>query len=144
MAAERDSETEGTADSGDLAGVWLGAARLDSKLLRDAGARFIGLDGAVLDTVDEDEVGEAIDAGVGLLVACVPLDAERNDPRPVMAPVTGLWKRLGFTLDQLSRTVAVTPVAGLEELDSAAVAGVLKRTVEAARYLDEFAAEEAS
>jgi hypothetical protein len=40
--------------------------------------------------------------------------------------------------------VAVTPVEGLEMLDTAAVAGVLKRTVEAARYLDEFAAEEAS
>jgi hypothetical protein len=152
MAAERDSEAEPTAAAtptaatgvGDLAGVWLGSARLDGELLRRAGAGFIGLDGAVLDTVDEDEIGEAIDAGVGLLVACVPLESERNDPRPVMAPVTDLWKRLGFKMDQLPRTVAVTPVEGLEMLDTAAVAGVLKRTVEAARYLDEFAAEEAS
>jgi hypothetical protein len=130
--------------AGDDAGVWLGGARLEGDLLRQAGARFIGLDGAVLDTVDEDEVGEAVDAGIGLLVACVPLEAERNDPRPVMAPVTDLWKRLGFRLGQLPATVAVTPVEGLERLDSTAVAAVLRRTVEAARYLDEFAAEEAS
>jgi hypothetical protein len=129
--------------SGD-AGVWLGSARLDGELLRRAGAGFIGLDVAVLDTVDEDEIGEAIDAGVGLLIACVPLEAERNDPRPVMEPATSLWKRLGFRMDQLPRTVAVTPVEGLETLDTAAVAGVLKRTVEAVQYLDEFAAEEAS
>jgi hypothetical protein len=126
------------------AGVWLGSARLDGELLRSAGAGFIGLDGAVLDSVDEDEIGEAIDAGLGLLVACVPLDAAQNDPRPVMAPVTSLWKRLGFRVEQLPRTVAVTPVEGLEQLDPGGVPAVLKRTVEAARYLDEFAAEEAS
>jgi hypothetical protein len=125
-------------------GVWLGTARLDGGLLRQAGAGFIGLDGAVLDTVDEDEIGEAIDAGLGLLVACVPLDAQQSDPRPVMAPVTSLWKRLGFPAEELSRTVAVTPVEGLEQLDGGAVPAVLKRTVEAARYLDEFAAEETS
>lgn len=145
ITAERDRETEQAGEaSADVAGVWLGSARLESTLLRQAGVGFIGLDGAVLDTVDEDEIGEAIDAGIGLVVACVPLEADRNDPRPVMAPVTSLWKRLGFALDQLPRTVAVTPVEGLEGLDTTAVAGVLKRTVEAARYLDEFAAEEAS
>jgi hypothetical protein len=130
--------------AGDDAGVWLGSARLDGELLRQAGAGFIGLDGAVLDTVDEDEIGEAIDAGVGLLVACVPLDAAGNDPRPVLEPVTGLWKRLSFPVEQLSRTVAVTPVEGLEQLEMSAVPAVFKRAGEAARYLDEFAAEEAS
>jgi hypothetical protein len=40
--------------------------------------------------------------------------------------------------------VAVTPVEGVERLDTAAVAAVLTRTMEAAQYLDEFAAEEAS
>jgi hypothetical protein len=58
--------------------------------------------------------------------------------------VTSLWKRLGFRAEELSRTVAVTPVEGLEQLDIGAVPAVLKRAVEAARYLDEFAAEEAS
>ena len=124
----------------------LGAAsRLDGALLRDAGAEFIGIDGAVLDTVDEDEIGEAIDAGVGLLVACGPLDAaaERSSTGR-WSPSRSLWKRLGFRVEQLSRTVALTPVEGLERLDTGAVAAVLKRTVEAARYLDEFAAEETS
>ncbi len=124
--------------------MWIGASRLDGALLRDAGAKFIGIEGAVLDTVDEDEIGEAIDAGVGLLVAAGPLDAQQSDPRPVMEPVTDLWKRLGFRVEQLSGTVALTPVEGLERLDTGAVAAVLKRTVEAARYLDEFAAEETS
>ena len=143
--AGRDSASEpDTPGSDDVAGVWLGSARLEGALLRQAGAAFIGLDGAVLDTVDEDEIGEAIDAGIGLLVACVPLETEQNDPRPVMAPVTSLWKRLAFPVEQLPRTVTVTPVEGLETLDTTAVSAVLKRTVEAARYLDEFAAEESS
>lgn len=143
-AAVEDGLRQVLAAAGEDAGVWLGSARLDGELLRRAGAGFIGLAGTVLDTVDEDEIGAAIDAGIGLLVACVPLEAERNDPRPVMEPVTSLWKRLGFKLDQLPRTVAVTPVEGLEALDKGAVAGVLKRTAEAVQYLDEFAAEEAS
>ena len=130
--------------AGDDAGVWIGASHLDGALLRGAGARFIGIDGAVLDTVDEDEIGEAIDAGIGLLVACVPLDAAQNDPRPVMAPVTDLWKRVGFKAEELPGTVAVTPVEGLEQLEQRGVAAVFKRAVEAARYLDEFAAEETS
>jgi hypothetical protein len=145
VTVERDSRTEPDGDGReDLAGVWLGSARLDGELLRGAGAGFIGIDAAAVDTVDEDEVGEVIDAGVGLLVACVPLEAPQSDPRPVMAPVTSLWKRLGFPVEQLSRTVAVTPVDGLEHLDARAVPAVLKRAVEAAQYLDEFAAEEAS
>jgi hypothetical protein len=128
----------------DLAGVWIGSSALDGALLREAGVGFIGVDGAVLDSVDEDEIGEAVDAGLGLLVACVPLAAEPFDPRPVTEPVRSLWKRLGFPLEQLPRTVAVTPVEGLERLDREDVPAVLRRSVEAARYLDEFAADEAS
>ncbi len=72
----------------DLPGVWLGDAGARSGLCRKPGARFLGIDGAVLDSVDEDEVGEAIDAGLGLLVACVPLDTRPlRDPRPVTAAV---------------------------------------------------------
>ena len=134
------------------AGVWIGATELDGALLRGAGAEFIGIDGAVLDTVDEDEIGEAVDAGVGFLVACVPLDAPQKDPRRArgsgaspgntVAPVRSLWKRLGFVADLLPRAVAVTPVEGLEQLATSAVPAVLRRAVEAARYLEESAAEE--
>lgn len=126
----------------DVGGVWIGATKLDGALLRGAGAGFIGIDGAVIDTVDEDEVGEAIDAGVGLLVACVPHDADQKDPRPVMAPVRSLWKRLGFRADLLPGAVAVTPVEGLERLPTGDVPAVLRRSVEAGRYLEETAAEE--
>ena len=128
--------------SGDLAGVWLGSAPVDGALLRGAGAGFIGLDGSVLGSVDEDDIGEAIDAGLGLLVACVPPDDARSDPRPVTEPVRSLWKRLGFPAEQLARTVALAPVEGLEQLDLTAVPGVLKRVVEAGRYLEESGAGE--
>src|SRR5437763_1190570 len=103
-----------------LAGVWIGATTFDGALLRAAGAGFVGLDGAVLDSIDEDEIGEAIDAGLGLLVACVPLDDPRSDPRPVTEPVRSLWRRVGFALDELPTTVALAPVEGLEQLDRAA------------------------
>lgn len=132
------------AGSDDLAGVWLGAGPVDSDLLHTAGAGFIGLDDSVIDSIDEDEIGEAIDAGIGLLVACVPLEAQQRDPRPVTAPVRSLWNRLGFPIAQLPITVAVAPVEGLEQLDVSAVPAVLKRAVEAGRYLDEFASEETS
>jgi hypothetical protein len=130
--------------AGDLPGVWIGAAPLDGALLRGAGARFVGLDGAVLDSVDEDEIGEAVDAGVGLLVACGSLDPEQRDPRPVTESVRSLWKRLGFPAGQLPGTVAVAPADGLERLDRGVVPGVLQRAVEAARFLEESAAEEPS
>jgi hypothetical protein len=146
IAVERDSEIGDAKGDGnrDVAGVWLGNGKLDCALLRGAGAGFIGLDGATLDSVDEDDVGEAIDAGLGLLVACVPLEAHRNDPRPVVEPITSLWKRLSFPIRQLTTAVAVTPVDGLERLDRGDVPAVLKRAVEAGRYFDEFAAEETS
>jgi hypothetical protein len=128
----------------DPAGVWLGTGEIDSDLIRAAGAKFIGLDGAMIDAIDEDEIGEAIDAGLGLLVACVPLEAPQSDPRPVTASVRSLWKRLGFLAGQLPTTVALAPVEGLEQLEAGAVPAVFKRAVEAARYLDEFAAEETS
>ena len=131
---------EATGD--DLGGVWIGSAKLDGSLLRGAGARFIGIDGAVLDSIDEDGIGEAIDAGLDLLVTCVPLDGSERDPRPVTESVRSLWKRLGFLAEQLPRTVAVAPVEGLEELEITAVPGVFKRAVETGRYLEESAAEE--
>jgi hypothetical protein len=127
-----------------VAGVWIGATTLDGPLLRGAGARFIGIDGAVLDSIDEDTVGEAIDAGVGLLVACVPHGARRMDPRPVMEPVHSLWKRLGFLPDLLPSMVAVAVVEGLEQVAPADVPAVLRRAVEAGRYLEESAADEES
>jgi hypothetical protein len=132
------------AGESDLAGVWIGATPFDGALLRQAGARFVGVDGAALDSVDEDEIGEAIDAGLGLLVACVPLGTPQHDPRPVTEPVRSLWKRLSFALGELPTTVAVATVEGLEQVDLAAAPAVLRRTVETGRYLDEFAAEEAS
>jgi hypothetical protein len=135
---------EDTAGMG-IGGVWIGATRLDGALLRGAGAGFVGLDGAAVDTVDEDEIGEAVDAGVGLLVASVPLEAQqKRDPRPSMAPVQSLWKRLGFTLDLLPRVVAVAPVEGLERLDVQNVPAPLRRAIAAGRYLEESAAEEES
>jgi hypothetical protein len=124
------------------AGAWIGTTRLDGALMRDAGASFIGVDGAVVDSINEDEVGESVDAGVGLLVACVPFDQRQKDPRPVVAPLRSLWNRLGFLADLLPRAVAVAPVEGLEALPVADVPAVLRRAVEAARYLEEVAAED--
>jgi hypothetical protein len=147
--AEGPGEDDGRSDR---AGIWIGAGRLDGALLRGAGAGFIGLDGSVVDTVDEDEIGEAIDAGVGLLVTSVPLERPPKDERRnggaepphsrAVAPVRSLWKRLGFLPDLLPRAAALAPVEGLEQLDTQAVPAVLRRAVEAARYLEESAVEE--
>ncbi|HZQ79775.1 MAG TPA: methionine synthase [Acidimicrobiia bacterium] len=140
LAAAGDSDAPGA-----VAGVWIGAGPLDGGLLRAAGAAFVGIDGSALDSVDEDEIGETVDAGAGLLVACVPLEpGARRDPRPVTEPVRSLWKRIGFPIGELATSVALMPVEGLEQLDRSAVPGVLQRAVEAARLLEESAAEEES
>jgi hypothetical protein len=132
------------AGAGDLAGVRSGPVWLPVSLVRRAGAAFLGVDAGLLASADEDALGEALEDGMGLLVGAVPLDDPYAGPRAATEPILSLWKRLGLAPDLLPERVAMTPVDGLEHLAPGRAAAVLRRSVEAARFLEETAGEETS
>ncbi len=88
-------------------------------LLQRAGARAISLDTSFVSPADDDAFGEAVEAGVGLLLGLVPTAGRPSsgkslsDPEATVAPVRSLWRRLGFAPDTLPGTVVVTPACGL-------------------------------
>ena len=82
-------------------------------LLRAAGADAVSLDASRLGGGDLDPLGEAIDAGMSLLLGVVPgvdaevaLDAVRDR-------TLRMWRALGFPDEQLAATVVPTPACGL-------------------------------
>jgi hypothetical protein len=130
--------------AGDHAGVRTVAAPPPVGLLRRAGARFAGVDAELLPSMPEDELGEALEDGTGLLVATVPLEEGPSaDPRPAAEPVRRLWRRLGLAPENLAEAVAVTPVDGLEHLSAKAATAVLHRAAEVGRFLEETTGEDA-
>lgn len=111
-------------------------------VVRRAGPRFLGIDGELLARVPDDELGEALEAGMGLLVGILPLEETSAAPRSMVEPVRHLWRRLGLAPEDLAQAVAVTPVDGLEQLAPDAAAAVLRRGVELGRFLGEAAGED--
>lgn len=104
-------------------------------LLRRAGARFVALDAAVLDTLPEEEVGEAIESGDGLLLGVVPATAGAEPgPAEVAEPATRVWTRLGLGQGHWD-AVVVTPAVDLAELAVGDARAVLQRCREVARWL---------
>jgi hypothetical protein len=127
--------------AGPAAGVRTGATPPPVALLRRAGARFVSVDAALLASMPDDDLGEALESGIGLLVAAMPLGRPTH-PRVAAQPLRRLWQRLGLNLEELARAVAVTPDDGLEQLSPEAAGSALRQTAELARFLEEKAMEE--
>jgi methionine synthase II (cobalamin-independent) len=90
------------------------APQVPVALLRKAGAGAISLDATLLTPRDDDALGEAVEAGAGLLLGVVPSqDAPLSDLGERMSPVQALWRRLGQAPDRLAAGVVVTPTCGL-------------------------------
>ena len=107
-------------------------------LLRRSGASALSLDATLLTPRDDDAVGEAVDAGAGLLLGLVPsVDDRLADLAATAAPATRLWRRLGFGADRLATTVVVTPTCGLAGASPAGARRALQACVELARRLPE-------
>nr|MDT0663066.1 methionine synthase [Micromonospora sp. DSM 115978] len=111
------------------------------ELIRSAGAAGVALD---LDLVDDlDPLGEAIDAGLGLLAGAAP--ATGAVPPGGAGPwsvaladrVRGLWNRLGFPRATLAEQVVVTPACGLAGATPGYARAVLAACRDAARRLHE-------
>ncbi|MEU4550563.1 methionine synthase [Micromonospora violae] len=84
-------------------------------LIRSTGAVAVALD---LDLVtDLDPLGEALDAGLGLLAGAAPTRPPSAGGAPTSAQIADrvrqLWDRLGFPRRQLAEQVVVTPACGL-------------------------------
>ena len=103
-------------------------------VLARAGAAALGLDATLLTPRDDDAVGEAVEAGAGLLLGVVPsLDAPLSDLTSTLAPATTLWRRLGLAPERLADSVVVTPTCGLAAASPAYARRALEACVEAAR-----------
>ncbi|HSA53415.1 MAG TPA: methionine synthase [Yinghuangia sp.] len=136
------------------------AAGVPVGLLREAGAKAVSLDFSTLRDRQEEEIGEAVEAGLGFFFGVVPSlppptpsnrvanrAATRgntgtgarplSDPAGTVRGVKTLWRRLGFRPEQLGEAVVVTPTCGLAGADPAWVRRVLAHSVEAARVLHE-------
>lgn len=125
----------------DAAGGWplvhCCAAGVPLRLLRDAGARAVALDVSQVSAAADDEVGELVEAGFGLLLGCVPSTDPATDPAVdyVLAPVRQWWSRIGLTRDQLATRTMVTPTCGLAGASPSWARTATALSVRAARTL---------
>jgi hypothetical protein len=119
--------------------------------IREAGAAGVALDLALLpaSAAGLDPLGEALDAGLGLLAGAVPIDAVPIDAVPTDAVPIGtrpddaaaadavrrLWHRLGLPAARLPAQVVVTQSCGLAGLGADAARAALRAGRDAARRL---------
>jgi len=88
-------------------------------------------------TATQDELGELLDAGLGLFAGAVPTTGTQPPASTTAADaVTGLWRRLGFPLDQAPAQVVVTPACGLAGATPGYARAALAACAEAARRLE--------
>ncbi|MFG3714211.1 methionine synthase [Micromonospora sp. NPDC047730] len=109
------------------------------ELIRAAGAVGVALD---LDLVtDLDPLGEAVDAGLGLLAGAAPTRPPAAGRAPTSAQVADrvrqLWDRLGFPRRRLAEQVVVTPACGLANATPQYTRAVLAACRDAGRRLAE-------
>ncbi|MFG3642129.1 methionine synthase [Micromonospora sp. NPDC047762] len=109
------------------------------ELIRSAGAVAVALD---LDLVTKlDPLGEAIDAGLGLLAGAAPTRPPSAGGAPNSAQIAErvrqVWDRLGFPRRQLAQQVVVTPACGLAGATPDYARAVLSACRDAGRRLAE-------
>ena len=115
-------------------GVRCNVAGAPVAMLCRAGARFVAMDVDLLDTVPEEDVGEAVEAGTGFLVGLVPAPTAISPGPDLTEGVRRLWGRLGLSEEHLA-SVVVTPSVDLTALGPDDALLVLGRCRDAARSL---------
>ena len=114
------------------------AAGVPVGLVRRAGADGVGFDLGLLDTVAEDELGSAVEAGFAVFAGAVPAqEAELSALADTVDPVRQWWRRLGFAPERLAEQVVVTPACGLAGASPAYARRAMARCREAGRALYE-------
>ncbi len=115
-------------------------------LIRAAGAVGVSVDFDVYPGANAaalDELGEALDAGFGLLAGVVPATGSDKpaDSAGPAARISELWHRLGFPLARLPEQVVVTPACGMAGATPDYARAAMVTCREAARRLQDQAAE---
>ncbi|RBQ12580.1 methionine synthase [Micromonospora sp. LHW51205] len=109
------------------------------ELIRSAGAVGVALDLSLV--TDLDPLGEAIDAGLGLLAGAAPTLPPASGRAPTSAQVADrvrrVWDQLGFPRRRLAEQVVVTPACGLAGATPAYARAVLTACRDAGRRLAE-------
>lgn len=125
------------ASAGGDAGVWCDAPVPPVAMLRRAGAAFVAFQAARLEAVPEEDLGEAVEAGAGLLLGLVPAPPGTGaDVDVLAAPARRLWRRLGLGEGHWDGVV-VTPSCDLDVLPAGEARTVLARCREVGRALRE-------
>ena len=110
------------------------APRMPLGLFRAAGAAGLSFDLGLVQ--DLDAVGEAVDAGVHLLVGVVPgTDTSLPAASATASRVQGWWRELGFAAEQLPDVVTLTPSCGLAGATPAYARAAMTHLREAAKHL---------
>ncbi|MFW6694176.1 methionine synthase [Streptomyces sp. MAR4 CNX-425] len=119
-------------------------------LLRRAGAAAVSYDAALLTARQDEAVGEAVEAGLGLFAGVVPATADpagdaaagtpagagrMSDPAGSVSVVRTLWRRLGLSPQALAGGVVITPACGLAGADPEYARRALAHCVRAAGSL---------
>ena len=111
-------------------------------LLRRAGVAGVSLDFSLLTERDDDDLGEAVEAGTRFLAGVVPSTDEPaaqsgavSDPAGSVQGVRTLWRRLGLDPELLGRRVLVTPTCGLAGASPDYTRRALSLSVKAAQSL---------
>ncbi|WP_431878559.1 methionine synthase [Micromonospora marina] len=109
------------------------------ELIRTAGAAGVALDLSLV--ADLDPLGEAIDAGLGLLAGAAPTLPPPSGRAPTSAEVADrvrrVWDQLGFPRRRLAGQVVVTPACGLAGATPGYARAVLTACRDAGRRLAE-------
>ncbi|MCM0675386.1 methionine synthase [Micromonospora phytophila] len=109
------------------------------ELIRSTGAVGVALDLSLV--TDLDPLGEAIDAGLGLLAGAASTGPSPDGRPPTSAEVADrvrqLWDRLGFPRRQLAEQVVITPACGLAGASAQYARAVLAACRDAGRRLAE-------
>ncbi|MFU8871069.1 methionine synthase [Micromonospora sp. SL4-19] len=109
------------------------------ELIRTTGAVGVAIDLGLV--TDLDPLGEAIDAGLGLLAGAAPALPASSGRAPTSAQVADrvrrIWDQLGFPRRRLAEQVVVTPACGLAGATPGFARAVLTACRDAGRRLFE-------
>jgi methionine synthase II (cobalamin-independent) len=117
-------------------------------IIRAAEADAISFDLSQLRRGEEDGVGEAAEAGMGLLTGAIPAVADESEggseasgARETAERIIRLWRRLGLPLAACAGQAVITPACGLAGASPAQARAALTRCREAASMLPELIEE---
>jgi Cobalamin-independent synthase, Catalytic domain len=112
--------------------------------ITQSGAAAVAFDLDLLTRRDDDAIGEAVEAGLGLFAGAVRIEPAASDEQAALRGargVVGLWQRIGLPPAGLAGQVVVTPACGMAAAPAELATSVLGRCRAAARMAPELIEE---